>query len=150
MRVSLWEEAIQVFEADPVFGTGFKTYAYLAHAAGGYRDSHNIYVKVLVETGATGLLIFLGIFWKLFQIGFRLTRTATDPFLKSIGLGFAALMLAAIVGNFFGDRWMYFQITGYTYAFAALAMRAQQMTDDPEPERDAEGTESAELVAASA
>jgi putative inorganic carbon (HCO3(-)) transporter len=148
-RLSLWEEAIQVFRADPVFGTGFKTYAFGEHV-GGYGDTHNIFVKVLVETGVTGLLLFLAIFRKLFQIGFRLTRTATDPFLKSIGLGFAALMVAAFVGNLFGDRWMYFQITGYTYAFAALAFRAQQMTDHRAAEREAKGTERAELVTANA
>ncbi len=132
-RLSLWDEAIGVFKADPVFGTGFETYAYRSHV-GGYSDSHNLYVKVLVETGVAGLLLVLAIFFRLFRIGFRLSRTATDPFLKSIGLGFSALMLSALVANFFGDRWMYFQITGYTYAFAALAVRAQEMTDEAENE----------------
>lgn len=128
-RLSLWEEAMQVFQADPLFGTGFNTYAYGSHV-GGYGDTHNVFVKVLVETGLTGLLLFLAIFRKLFQIGFRLHRTAIDPFLKSIGLGFSALMIAAFVANLFGDRWMYFEITGYTFAFAAMAVRAQQITDD--------------------
>ena len=133
-RLSLWDEAMGVFKADPVFGTGFNTYAYGSHV-GGYGDTHNLFVKVLVETGVTGLALFLAIFSKLFKIGFRLHRTATDPFLKSIGLGFSALMISALVANFFGDRWMYFQITGYTYAFAALAVRAQEMTDEAEVEQ---------------
>ncbi|HJY08106.1 MAG TPA: hypothetical protein VJ323_17440, partial [Bryobacteraceae bacterium] len=64
--------------------------------------------------------------------------------LKSIGLGLSGLMLTAFVANMFGDRWMYFEITGYTYAFAALAVRAQQITDegDPEEEEDAEMADS--------
>ena len=135
-RLSLWDEAMGVFKADPVFGTGFNTYKYESHV-GGYGDTHNLFIKVLVETGLCGLLLFLAIFYKLFQIGFRLHRTASDPFLKSIGLGFSGLMLTALVANFFGDRWMYFQITGYTFAFAALAVRAQQLTDE-------DGTGSAE------
>ena len=142
-RLSLWEEAMQVFQADPIFGTGFNTYAYGSHV-GGYGDTHNVFVKVLVETGLVGLLLFLAIFCKLFKIGFRLYRTATDSFLKSIGLGLSGLMLTAFVANMFGDRWMYFEITGYTYAFAALAVRAQQITDegDPEEEEDAEMADS--------
>ena len=40
------------------------------------------------------------------------------------------LMVAAGIGNLFGDRWMYYQITGYTFAFAALVWRAQQLTDE--------------------
>ncbi len=128
-RLNLWDEAMGVFEADPVFGTGFNTYKYGSHV-GGYGDTHNLFVKVLVETGLSGLLLFLAILYKLFQIGFRLNRTASDPFLKSIGLGFSGLMFSALVANFFGDRWMYFQITGYTFAFAGLAVRSQQITDE--------------------
>lgn len=146
-RLSLWDEAMEVFKADPVFGTGFNTYRYESHV-GGYGDTHNLFVKVLVETGVTGLVLFLAIFSRLFKIGFRLHRTATDPFLKSIGLGFSALMISALVANFFGDRWMYFQITGYTFAFAAMAVRAQQMTDEAAQGEDTGSMESSPAEAA--
>jgi O-antigen ligase len=128
-RMDLWDEAMQVFRADPIFGTGFNTYKYETHV-GGYGDTHNLFVKALVETGLVGLSMFLLILLRLFRIGWRLYRTAIDPFYKAIGLGFAALMITAVIGNFFGDRWMYYQITGYTFAFAALAWRAQQLTDE--------------------
>lgn len=132
-RLDLWQEAIQAFQSNPVLGEGFNTYAYRSHV-GGYGDSHNLYVKALVETGVIGLLLLVTIFGRLLQMGFRVYRSATDPFLKGIGLGFAGLMLAVFIGNFFGDRWMYFQITGYTYAFAAMVARAQQITDETQEE----------------
>lgn len=140
-RVSLWEEGMRVFQADPVFGTGFNTYSYGEHV-GGYGDTHNLYVKVLVETGLVGLTLFLTIFFRLFKIGFSLYRWGSDPFLVSLGLGFAGLMVAALIANFFGDRWMYFQITGYTYALAALCVRGMQMTEE---EQEEEGEPSGEL-----
>lgn len=133
VRLTLWGEAMEVFKADPVFGTGFNTYSYHLHD-GDYRDTHNLFVKVLVETGLAGLVLFVAILNALFKIAFRLYRTASDPFLKSIGLGFSGLMVTALVANFFGDRWMYFQITGYTFAFAALAVRAQRITDEQDEE----------------
>ena|SRR6185312_12872930 len=148
-RVSLWEEAMQVFRADPIFGTGFNTYAYESHV-GGYGDTHNVFVKVLVETGLVGLALFLAIFGKLFRIGFRLYRTAGDPFLRGIGLGFAALMVTAVVANLFGDRWMYFQITGYTYGLAALAVRAQEITQQGRENDHEARSASEELVAVGA
>jgi O-antigen ligase len=152
-RLSLWEEAMEVFKADPIFGTGFNTYAYGSHV-GGYGDTHNVFVKVLVETGLTGLVLFLAIFRRLYQIGRRLYRTAADPFLKALGLGFSAMMLAVFVGNMFGDRWMYFEITGYTYAFAAMALRAQEISDNAEheiaEEENLEDLNETEMIAAPA
>ena len=138
-----------MFEADPLFGTGFNTYWYGSHT-GGYGDTHNVYVKVLVETGLVGLCIFVIIFRRLFRIARQLYRSATDPFLKAIGLGFSALMVAVFAANMFGDRWLYFSITGYTYAFAALAVRAQAMTDETEAEALQEAEAEAELVAETA
>ena len=134
-RLGLLEEAMQVFQADPVFGTGFNTYSYGSHYEG-YGDTHNVYVKVLVETGLVGLLLFLTIFWKLFQIGFRLYRTSPDQFLSTLGLGFSGLMVAVFIANVFGDRWMYFQITGYTYACAAMAVRGQEMVAEMQDEAE--------------
>jgi len=143
-RLSLWEEGMRVFEGDPIFGTGFNTYMYTSHV-GGYSDTHNVYVKVLVETGLSGLVLFVAIYWKLFQVGFRLYRTADDPFFSSIGLGLAALMVAVVIANMFGDRWMYFQITGYTFAAAAMAVRSQKLSDESGAAADEEAA-SAELV----
>jgi putative inorganic carbon (HCO3(-)) transporter len=128
-RLSLWDEAMEVFHADPVFGVGFNTYAYGEHV-GGYRDTHNVFVKVLVETGLVGLSLFVGTLYGLFRLGRRLYHVANDPFLMSIGLGFSALMLVAFIANLFGDRWMYFQITGYTYVFAGMVVRGLQITEE--------------------
>src|SRR5437879_7042228 len=57
-RVQLWEDAMQLFHQNPILGTGFNTYSYLGRTEK-YRDTHNYYLKVLVETGIVGLLVFL-------------------------------------------------------------------------------------------
>lgn len=122
VRVDLWEEGLQLFQAHPVLGLGFDTYAYTKHVHG-YQDSHNIYMKVLVETGIVGLLLFLLLLAKTFLTGYRLFRHARDPFLSSLGLGLAAWMVSAAIANFFGDRWMYLQIDGYLWVIAGLVSR---------------------------
>ncbi|HWC00678.1 MAG TPA: O-antigen ligase family protein [Bryobacteraceae bacterium] len=127
-RLTIWEDALQVFKGDPIFGTGFNTYQYM-HRVGPYQDTHNMYVKVLVETGLAGLAIFVLLLWKMYCCGFHLFRTASDDFLASLGLGFAGLMVCVVAGNLFGDRWMYMQITGYTFALLGLTLRGQAITD---------------------
>src|SRR5208283_1728487 len=114
VRVSLWEEAKPVFDSNPVFGSGFDTYAYTGHL-NGYRDSHNLFVKVLVETGVVGFLLFLSILAKSFRVGYRLFRQAQDDFLASLGLGLSVWVVCAAVANLFGDRWTFLQVNGFMW-----------------------------------
>ena len=121
-RVSLWEDAMQAFEANPLFGTGFDTFAYGEHL-NSYKDTHNFFVKVLSETGLVGIAIFLWFLWKTYSTGYRLARKAQDPFLASLGLGLACWVVCAAVANFFGDRWHFLQVNGYMWVIAGLVAR---------------------------
>ncbi len=134
-RVTLWEDAMQLVAASPVFGTGYHTYAFMSRVGASYRsdfhyrDTHNYYLKVMVETGAIGMIVFLLLLGKLFGLGFRLYRTATDSLYRSMGLGFCLWMVAASLVNLFGDRWTYVQISAFTWALAACVVRAQSLSD---------------------
>ncbi len=122
-RVDLWHEAFEVFDSNPIVGAGFYTYAYTSHLRG-YKDTHNYFVKVLVETGVVGLAIFLWLLGKSFRVGFSMFRRAQDPFFASVGLGLAGWVVAAAAANFFGDRWTFLQVCGYFWVIAGLVARA--------------------------
>lgn len=131
-RLTLWEDALQVFDSNAALGTGFNTYAYM-HRVGVYEDTHNFFLKVLVETGILGLVLFLWLVIKLFWAGFRLSRRAKDPFFASLGLGLATWIACAVVANFFGDRWTYLQVGGYMWVIAGLVARAMVLEQSAEP-----------------
>lgn len=136
VRVDLWHDAFDMLKTDPVFGTGIFTYYYSTHL-GDYRDTHNVYVKVLLETGAVGLFLYLTIFRRMFSIGFALFGTSEEgDFSAGLGFGLAALMIAAGVANFFGDRWTYIEITGYTMTIVAVVIRLQTLGGDGESDRE--------------
>jgi O-antigen ligase len=107
--VILWTDAINMFKANPVVGTGFLTYALMGRV-GSYKATHNFSLKMLVETGLTGLLLFLVQLLLFTRTGLQLFSRARDSFLSLIGLGFACLMLTAAIVNIFGDRWMFIQV----------------------------------------
>lgn len=119
---------MQAFEANPLFGTGFDTFAYGEHL-NSYKDTHNFFVKVLSETGLVGIAIFLWFLWKTYSTGYRLARKAQDPFLASLGLGLACWVVCAAVANFFGDRWHFLQVNGYMWVIAGLVARAWMIED---------------------
>jgi len=132
VRVDLWEEAQQIFESSPLIGVGFDTYAYTEHVHN-YKDSHNIYVKILTETGIVGVLLFLCLLGKGFATGFRLFRRARDPFLSSLGLGLAAWVVCAAIANFFGDRWTFLQVNGYMWVIAGMVVRGLMLEESRSP-----------------
>jgi O-antigen ligase len=125
-RLVLWEDAMQLFRSSPAVGTGFNTYAYMHRekrvdgGTGYYEDTHNIYLKVLVESGVLGLMVFFWLLVKTFFTGFRLFRIAKDPLFASLGLGLAGWVICAVVANAFGDRWSFFQVSGYMWVLCGL------------------------------
>ncbi len=122
-RIVLWEDAMQLFHQNPVMGSGFDTYKYM-HRVASYGDTHNYYVKVLVEMGLIGLLFFSVLLARMLWLGIELYRSTTDPFYRGLGVGFASLIVCAAVANFFGDRWTYLQVDGYIWVLMGCCMRA--------------------------
>jgi putative inorganic carbon (HCO3(-)) transporter len=128
-RVILWQDAWQLFWKEPIFGTGFDTYEFM-HRIGTYDDTHNYYLKVMVETGVVGLMLFLWLLAKAFRMGFRLFRSAKDPFLQALGFGVAGMIVCTAVANFFGDRWTYLQVNCFLWTLLGFAMRGQMIVDE--------------------
>lgn len=128
-RVDLWRDAVTLISASPVIGTGFDTYQFM-HRIAQFRDTHNYYVKVLVEMGAVGLLLLLIVIFQMWWTGLRLYHATQDPFLQSLGLGFAAMIIAAALANLFGDRWTYLQVDGPMWVLLGCVIRGQAIAEE--------------------
>ncbi len=129
LRIALWEDSWELIRARPALGTGFNTYPYLGRV-GSYRDTHNYYLEVLVETGVAGLALFVALLARSFLEGWRLFRGAKDPLWAGVGLGVAGWVICAAVSNAFGDRWTYLQIQGFFWVLAGLAARGHQLNHE--------------------
>ena len=127
-RVDLWTNAKKMILSDPVFGTGYATYQLVEHTAG-LRDTHNWYVKVLVETGVVGLLMALAFLVLLVAVAYRVYRKGKDPLYRGLGLGFLLMVASSIILNLFGDRWTYLEINGLLWVLAGACIRASQLLD---------------------
>lgn len=148
-RFSIWSDTMEVFIEHAFLGTGFDTYEYMNlrrvpyWTKGYYSDTHNYFLKVLVETGILGLLIFLWLLARTFGEGYRLFRHARDPFFKALGLGLIGWLVCAVTANLFGDRWTYLQVNGYMWIIAGLVCCAHEI----EKRCPAESTISTTVVA---
>lgn len=127
-RVDLWTQAQQSIISNPIFGTGFATFQYGQHV-GELKDTHNWYVKILVETGIIGFIMYFILLQQLLAMSYRLFKRATDPLYRGLGLGLFVATCSSLAANCFGDRWTYIEITALFWVLAAAAVRATQFTN---------------------
>jgi O-antigen ligase len=124
-RVQIWKTSMDLFKANYVSGIGFGTFPYLGFTLG---DTHNLYVKILLEQGVVGFLIFLIMILVALFNGWKLYINARDDFLKGLGFGFVMCTISLLISNFFGDRWTYVPLGAYYWVFMALVVRGNIIT----------------------
>jgi O-antigen ligase len=127
-RVDLWENAEKSIISSPIVGTGFATFQFGEHVYD-LKDTHNWYVKVMVETGIIGFIFALYLLQQMLATAYRLFKRATDPLYRGLGLGLFLATCSCIVANLFGDRWTYLEITALLWVLFAAAIRATLLTE---------------------
>jgi O-antigen ligase len=125
-RVDLWENAERSILSSPIVGTGFATFQFGDHVDN-LKDTHNWYVKVLVETGLIGFLMAFLLLEQLLALSYRLFKRSSDPLYQGLGLGLLLATCSCIVSNCFGDRWTYVEIMGLLWVLAGTAIRASEL-----------------------
>lgn len=136
MRLVVWQEAMRLFQENPILGTGFHVFKYLGFELG---DTHNIYVRILAEQGLIGMFIFLWLITAFFRQAWRLYKQAEDPELKGLGLAFVICLIVFVVNNFFGNRWDYLELSSYLWAIAALVTRGNLILSSEKTQKSSSG-----------
>jgi O-antigen ligase len=139
-RVDLWKESWDSFQHRPILGNGYSTFKYGQHTAN-LTDTHNVYMKVLVETGVVGLAIVLLLLQQMFSLGYGLFRRGSEPLYQGLGLGICLATCCAVVTNCFGDRWNFMEISGPMWVLVGAATRSRDLMAQEE---------SADLISAQA
>jgi putative inorganic carbon (hco3(-)) transporter len=143
-RVELWTNAEDQILHSPIVGNGFATFQYGEHVDN-LKDTHNWYVKILVETGIIGLIIAIFLLQQFIATSYALFKRATDPLYRGLGLGLFLAICSCLVANCFGDRWTYLEITALLWVLCGAAIRAMQLTEEGSTEESAETLSAAEI-----
>lgn len=128
-RVDLWQNAERSILESPIVGNGFATFQFGEHVAN-LKDTHNWYVKIMVETGLIGLILAFALLLQMLVLAYRLFRRATDPLYRGLGLGLFVATCSCILANCFGDRWTYLEVTAPLWVLFAAGIRALHLTEE--------------------
>ncbi len=94
-RIISWKQALQDWPKHPLLGYGVTGYAFV--------DAQ--LPRVLVETGALGLIAFFYLLFSIFKVTVNNLKAVREPYFQGLGMGFLAgfvgLMVHAIGANTF-------------------------------------------------
>jgi O-antigen ligase len=106
-RVGIWDQALNVFQQNPLLGTGPAGYA--AYNMSIYRGSqfslstHSNYLDVVIETGVVGTLAFAWFLLTMAYLGWRARTSWTSGFAGGYANGAFGAFLGVIVAMGLGD-----------------------------------------------
>ena len=119
-RFVFWAVAIGKFAERPVAGYGYRT-VQDARINPYEMDTHNYYVKMLVERGVLGFITFLfllRILWTTVKI--NLDWSDEDNMVNGLMLGMGGALAALMLGNMFGDRFSHYPVMTSFWVYIAL------------------------------
>ncbi len=138
-REEMWDHAYALFKQNPIIGIGYNTFrstidyeqkeTFKEQTGKAITDTHSLYYNTLAEMGIIGIGLLFYLFFLAIRSGWKLFKSATDVFLKGLGLGFFISVIACMITNAYGDRWSSYQLQGYYWMFWALVERGLIITE---------------------
>jgi putative inorganic carbon (HCO3(-)) transporter len=119
-RFVFWVIAFDRFLERPIAGYGYRT-VQNARINPYEMDTHNYYVKMLVERGVIGFITFLfllRILWTTIKI--NLDWNDSDNIVNGLMLGMGGALAALMLGNMFGDRFSHYPVMTSFWVYIAL------------------------------
>ena len=122
LRIVYWNVAWDMFKQNPVTGTGFQTFTLLNPYG---KDTHNLYLRTLAEGGVLGAVVLVGVLASVLVAARRvIARARNGTWAYGLALGTLGAVLAMICSNIFGDRFTYYPVVAYFWAYVALVVKS--------------------------
>lgn len=127
LRFEYWKIAWANFLRNPVVGTGYHTFHHREINPYG-RDTHNLYIRMLSEGGVLGAIVLLGLLLAVLRTAWReLSHSRSGTWRYALALGLMGAWVSMIISNLFGDRFTYYPVVAYFWAYVALVMKARHL-----------------------
>jgi O-antigen ligase len=107
-RLILWDAAEKMIKESPLIGKGLLSFPYIVTQYLSQnveeRDTHNMFLKIMVYMGIPALLVYLYFFWRICKLSYHILRMTDDPLRRSIALGAIGMCVSLLISCLFGSR----------------------------------------------
>jgi len=103
-RVEIWSQCLRLAKQHPIIGWGMRRWDKHDFPEKVKKDTHNSYMRALVELGYVGLFVYLGLLYFCLRDALRLARDAPHPSIRVAALAMTGVLAGQIVGSLFQTR----------------------------------------------
>lgn len=131
-RLVIWEGAAQMISERP-WGIGLNHFKReIGTHVPRYRnmDAHNFYVLITAEAGLLGPVATLALILGLLRLGRRVEKLDAGDESKLLGVGFTMSVVAVILGNVYGSRFLDGDVMGNFWILAGLVARYHSLVKE--------------------
>jgi putative inorganic carbon (HCO3(-)) transporter len=130
-RIDLWGKSIDYFLHNPFWGIGFGNFIFVEYGlVGAYAGAHNDYLRILVETGIFGFLVYLALIGDLLILSIQAYNKSNNSFHKSLCLGFIGIWVAYVILSLTENLFNHGGIQWYFWAFAGLVSSIYRLPEE--------------------
>ncbi|MBW1802829.1 MAG: hypothetical protein JRJ85_19115 [Deltaproteobacteria bacterium] len=119
-RLFSWRAASRDWIKHPILGFGVT----------GYRFVDAQYIRVLMETGLLGLILFFLLLSKIFKQAYIVFKESIDPFEKGLTMGFLAGFVGLLFHSIGANTFIIVRIMEPFWFVTAMVVMLPEMTDD--------------------
>lgn len=132
-RIAFWKAGMEMLKDTPMTGVGYQRYSvelpnYMS-VIGQARTPHNQFVSVFSEMGLPGGIVFIWLFVSFFKLGQSLIKRENDYYSRMVGIAYMSFIIATVLINMFGVRFVRAELTGLFWVFTAIAMKIKIMNE---------------------
>lgn len=118
-RMDKWKKGIEIFNTNPLFGTGFKIPEFVLGT-----DTHNAFIQIAAEMGFFGFLTFISFLLSILLEAKALLKTE----FAWLGIGFMGCMVAFIIVNMFYSNFFRDTVVGTFWILLGILVATQNLT----------------------
>lgn len=104
-RENIWKSVIHKFYEHPLIGNGFMSSFDMVQYLSPYRDltsTHNLYLKILLESGIIGMATFLLFYFTALKYAFSVLTVSNKKYTVAIAVGLIAFSISSLLYSMTG------------------------------------------------
>lgn len=134
-RIVVWTVAGQIVRDYPL-GVGFGVFPWYMQYYSDvvrFKATHNIYLKVITESGIPAFALFFFLVVSFLKQTFKIGRTGDDPELRALGYGMFGYLVILMLNALSIDTFFQIDINGQFWMFMGAVLQIPRLAATPAP-----------------